>query len=229
MMRVSRGLVPILSLTLCACGGGTRTDLPRGSAAYAIVPAESAVAPKPTPISSFDVLSVRVFGEPDLSIEDVQVGLAGTIQLPLIQEVPVAGLTASQARALIAQRLGERFIVDPQVTVTVKTSNAFNVTVEGSISDPGIYPTTGSTALLDILAQANSPTPSAKLSQVIVFRTINGQRAGAVFDLTAIRAGRSPDPVIMGGDKIVVGYDALRGAFRDFLSTTPLLNFFRSY
>ena len=60
----------------------------------------------------------------------------------------------------------------------------------------------------------------------MVFRTVNGQRMGAVFDVGQIRVGGASDPQILDGDVIVVGYSSVRGAFRDFLSVTPLLNLF---
>ena len=60
----------------------------------------------------------------------------------------------------------------------------------------------------------------------MVFRTVNGQRMGAVFDLQQIRTGAAPDPQILDGDTIVVGYSAVKGAFRDFLAASALLNLF---
>src|SRR3546814_2456299 len=82
--------------------------------------------------------------------------------------------------------------------------------------------------LLQALAQAQSPTDVANLSQVVIFRNIDGRRAGAVFDVKAIREGRTPDPEILGGDVIVVGFDAVKGAFRDFFKMAPFFYVFRS-
>jgi polysaccharide export outer membrane protein len=52
---------------------------------------------------------------------------------------------------------------------------------------------------------------------------------GAVFDLRRIRRGFDPDPLILGGDTVVVGYSELKGAFRDFLSAAPAIAVFRPY
>ena len=79
------------------------------------------------------------------------------------------------------------------------------------------------------MALAKSTTKVAKLDEVVVFRVIDGQRAGAQFDLREIRAGNAPDPVILPGDTIVVGFDSLKGAFREFLASGPLLYFFKSF
>jgi polysaccharide export outer membrane protein len=50
-----------------------------------------------------------------------------------------------------------------------------------------------------------------------------------VFNLNHIRQGRSPDPEILGGDVVVIGYSAIKGAFRDFLSAAPALAAFRPF
>ena len=76
------------------------------------------------------------------------------------------------------------------------------------------------------MAQAKSPTKTARLEQIVVFRNVNGQRAGAVFNVKRIRAGLDPDPELVGGDLVVVGFDRVKGAFRDFLAGSALLNIF---
>ncbi len=69
----------------------------------------------------------------------------------------------------------------------------------------------------------------ARLDQVVIFRTINGKRMGAVFDVGKIRSGGAPDPELRGGDVVVVSFSAVKGAFRDFLTTAPFFNVFRPF
>ena len=83
--------------------------------------------------------------------------------------------------------------------------------------------------LLTALALAGSPTETAKLDEVLVFRTMGDERLGGRFNLTDIRAGRSADPVILSGDTIVVGYSAVRGAYLDFLKAAPIVGAFARY
>jgi len=59
-----------------------------------------------------------------------------------------------------------------------------------------------------------------------VFRTVDGQRLGGRFDLTEIRAGRMPDPQLVPGDVVVVGFSSLRGIYRDILQLAPLVGTF---
>jgi polysaccharide export outer membrane protein len=113
------------------------------------------------------------------------------------------------------------------VTVTVATSVSQNVSVQGEVTQPGIYPINGPTTLLGVLSMAKGETELAKLDQVVVFRTINGERMGAVFDVGAIRRGAAPDPAIQGSDLVVVGYSAARRFWRDVVAASPIFSVFR--
>jgi polysaccharide export outer membrane protein len=175
-----------------------------------------------------DVIRLQVLYEADLSAERLQVDAGGNVMVPLIGEVRAAGLTESELASVIRQRLSQ-FLKRPDVTVSLVTATRQRVVVEGFVTDPGVYDIGGSATLLEVLARAKSPNNRAALEQIVVIRMINGRRYGAVFDLTRIRAGVDPDPTILGGDRVVVGYSALRGAFRDILTAGPLLAIFQPF
>lgn len=219
-------LAAIAALAGCA---GPRPVLPSGAAAYRAIPAETAAGPIDYHIGALDELSIAVFREPELSLDKLKVDAGGNLLFPLIGAVHAAGKTSQELSQEIARRLDARFVRNPQVTVTVTASVSQRVVVEGSVNAPGVYEIGGAATLLEALARAQSPTTVAKLDEVIVFRTTAGQRTGAVFDLRRIRAGLDPDPRILGGDTVVVGFSQLRGAFRDFLSVAPLLAIFRPF
>lgn len=217
---------------LCAgCNGmSVDRDLPRGTAAYGVIPAPDAgTTAAAYRIGALDVLKVTVFQEEDLSFDTLPVDASGNVSLPLIGTVRAEGTTAAELSSEIAAKLGAKYLVNPQVSVTVASSVSQNVTVEGNVGQPGVYAINGRSTLLQALAQAQSPTDVAKLDQVVIFRNINGRRAGAVFDVKAIREGRAADPEVLGGDVIVVGFDALKGVFRDFLKMGPLLYAFQYF
>jgi len=221
-----------LSLVLCAntLGGCTSTDvsaLPRGQSAYATIPASNpnAVSPEYV-IGPFDTLDLSVFQEPDLSLKNVSVDAGGRLTFPLIGSVDAAGKTAVQLARDIETRLGERYLVNPQVTVAVNASVSQQVTVEGAVNDPGVYGIRGQVTLLDALAMANGPTRNAALDRAIVFRKINGQRAAAVFDVGDIRRGSMPDPAIIGGDTVVITSSRAKTAFSDVLAAVPIIGLF---
>lgn len=217
----------VVAGTLCsACA--THSTLPRGAQAQALFPStESADADDSYMIGPLDTVSVAVFQEPDLSAQNAQVDAAGDVLLPLIGSVHAAGKSPPELAALYTEKL-QRYVKKPRVTVTVNSITQ-KVAVEGSVQQPGLYEVRGRSSLLEALAMAQSPTRVAALNEVVVFRQMNGQRAGAVFDVRRIRAGLDPDPIIRGGDRIVVGYSWLKGAWRDFLSATPMVNAFTRF
>lgn len=180
-------------------------------------------------VGVLDTLSIRVFQEPELSFEDVQVDSGGSINFPLIGEVVAAGQTPMELSRSIEARLGERFIRSPQVVVGVVQSAAQRVIVEGNVMQPGVYEIAGSSSLLESIARAQGLTRVAVVDEIVVLRTVEGEAMGAVFDLQAIREGKAPDPEILGGDRIVVGFSGLKGAYRDILSAAPLFNVFRAF
>jgi polysaccharide export outer membrane protein len=180
-------------------------------------------------ISPLDMLRINVFQVGDLSGE-FQVDLGGNMTMPLIGQVRAVDLTTRQLQDLLAQRLGQRYLRNPQVTVAVSQSTRRNITVDGSVRQPGQYPLSGPTTLLQAVAMARGPDDNANTHRVAVFRQVQGQRMAAAFDLAAIRRGRAEDPVIYTGDIIVVdGGSTLRTIQREILSSLPLLGIFRPY
>jgi len=171
-------------------------------------------------------LKVTVFQEKDLSFDQIQVDASGNLSFPLIGTVRAAGDTATQLSNTIATELAKQYLVNPQVSISVVSSVSQNVTVEGDVKTPGVYAINGTATLLTALAQAQSPTDVAKLDQVVIFRNIDGKRAGAVFDVKAISEGRAPDPQVLGGDVIVVGFDQMKGVFRDLFKAAPFFYVF---
>ena len=195
-----------------------------------MMPPASAAGELPSyKIGVLDVLSIRVFQEPELSFEQVAVDAAGTINYPLVGEIIAVDKTAIELSDEIETRLGARFIRNPQVVVGVVSSAGQRVTVEGQVNEPGVYEVAGSSSLVESVARAKGLTNLAVDDEVIVFRVVDGQRMGAVFDLKAIREGRAADPQILGGDSIVVGFSAVRGVYQDFLRAAPIFNVFTRF
>ena len=200
-------------------------DLASGAAAYDVIPA---TVPVPTvyPIRPKDILSLRVFGEPDISSEELRVDDAGKIQVPLIGTVEAATRSADEVGKEIAPRLGAKYLINPQVALAVAEAAPSYVSVEGEVKKPGVYEINGRSSLLSALARAESPTPTAKLDEVVVFRTIDEKRMVARFNIKDIRTGVSPDPMILDGDVVMVGFSRGKGLWQDILKTAPFFNAF---
>ena len=214
----------VAPLAVAALLGGCATveDAPRGEEAYALIPPPPAVG-MDYRIAPDDVLRIQVYHEPGLSLEDAQVSAAGMVRLPLIGDVPVAGLTAAEASDVIAGRLGERYLVSPQVSLFVKQAVGRRVTLDGEVREPGIYPIEGRLTLLQAVALAKGPTRLAGLSEIVVVRQIDGHRAAARFDLAAIRRGKAEDVEILPGDRIIVGLSRAKAILGGALIAVPAL------
>lgn len=219
--------VTCLAISLAACSTSRMSAVPTGDIAYQLVPpADPSAPPTSYVIVPNDVLNLQVFQEPDLSNDALQVDNVGNIQMPLIGEIQAAGRSPSELASDIAFRLRQQYIVNPQVVVSVSRAAKRYVAVEGQVKKPGVYEIDRDYTLLSAIARAESPTDTAKLDEVVVFRTVDNQRMAARFDLDDVRAGLAPDPQILGGDVVVVGYSAVKGAVRDLLKAAPLLNTF---
>lgn len=213
-------------LALAACVG--KPDLPAGKDAYMLFPAPNLEQEAGDyRIGAQDKISITVFQEPDLSLQDVQVDASGNILLPLIGTVTAAGRTTAELSREISERLDSRFLVDSQVSVIVSSSVSQKVTVVGSVTQPGVYEVRGQTTLLEALAMAKGLSRVAARDEVVVFRTVNGQRTGAIFDVSAIQRGEAADPAILGNDTVTVGLSNVKAAWRDALIALPAFAIFR--
>lgn len=203
--------------------------LPSGADAYRLVPASSkeTAAVADYLIGPLDKLDVTVFQEPELSAKEIQVDASGNIALPLVGTISAGGKTASELGSQLEQMFNTKYLRNSQVTVTVASSVSQKVSVQGEVSQPGVYQLTGPTTLLDVISLARGETELAQLREVVVFRKVEGQRMGAVFDVKSIRRGESPDPVMHGNDLVVVGFSSAKKFWRDVVSAAPLLNVFR--
>lgn len=172
-------------------------------------------------IGRSDLLTVSVFQVPDLSFDEIRVDASGNLQLPLIGSVAAEGLTPLELSQTITARLGERYLRNPQVTVTVAEAASQKITVDGAVIKPGVYKMQGRTSLLQAVAMAEGPTRTANAKRVAVFRTVEGRRMVAVFDLTAIRNGQSADPLLVGDDVVIVDTSRLQAFLRDAVAALP--------
>jgi polysaccharide export outer membrane protein len=187
------------------------------------LPASITANPTAYRIGPQDVLDISVFKVPELT-KTVQVADSGTINLPLVGEVPAKGRTAQDIERDLTKQLGAKYLQNPQVTVFVKEYNSQRVTVEGAVKKPGVYPIRGRSSLLQIIATAEGLTEVAEYD-VAVFREINGKRSAAKFDIQKIREGETEDPLLQQGDTVVVGTSSLAVGYQNLLKAVPIGSF----
>jgi polysaccharide biosynthesis/export protein len=224
-----RGWLVVILMLLSACASSHVSEtLPRGAAAYQMMPAATPDRALATyRISPLDVVDITVYGEPDLSAKAVQVDAAGELSLPLVGNIHAAGSTASELSRTLEALLGAKYLKDPKVTATIVKGASQKVAVQGEVTQPGVFELQGPTTLLEALSMAKGELRTASLNQVVVFRNVNGRRMGAVFDVGAIREGKADDPQIIGNDMVVVGFSGARRFWRDVVSSASLFNVFR--
>jgi len=179
-------------------------------------------------IAPMDILTVKVFKMPDLS-GDYEVDLAGHISMPLIGEVAAYDLTTAQLDVALTQKLGEKYLENPDVSVGIKSSTRRSVTVDGAVNKSGTFPVYGPTTLMQAIAAAGGTREDANARRVAIFRTIGGKRQAAAFDLTSIRRGEAADPEVFAGDIVVIDGSAVKAAQKQILNSLPVLSMFRPF
>lgn len=175
-------------------------------------------------IGPADVLDITVFKVPELS-KTVQVAETGTINLPLVGEIPAAGKTTQQVERELTALLGAKYLQNPQVSVMVKENNSQRLTIEGAVKNPGVYPIKTETSLLQLVAMAGGLETTSD-STVLILRTSNGKRSAAKFDVSALQRGQGEDPTLQSGDVVVAGTSAIRSGFNSVLKALPLAGLF---
>ncbi len=216
---------------LAACASGA----PRNAVAGQLLPAPDTTSASGAyeggtdyRIGAQDLLEVSVFGVDELT-QEVRVNSNGQISLPLIGGVMAGGKTIPDLEDAIAEKLAEGYLQDPQVSVFVKEFTSQRVTLGGAVEKPGIYPITGKTTLLQAVAMAEGVTDLADPSAVVLFRTVDGKRMAAVYDLGEITGGRMEDPMIYGDDIVVIEQSGSKTAFRRIIESIPILGVFSWY
>lgn len=179
-------------------------------------------------IAPLDTLSINVFAVNDLDGQ-YQVDAFGDIKFPLIGTFRAAGYTSAQVSEQIEGKLAANYLQNPDVTVSIAESQSEQITIEGSVNSPGIYPIAGDMTLLQAIALSGGPDEFANTDRVAIFRQIDGERQAAVYDLRAIRQQKMEDPAVYGNDIVVVDGNETQQGYREFLRSVPLLALFFVY
>jgi polysaccharide export outer membrane protein len=170
-----------------------------------------------------DVLNITVSQVDDLS-KPFTVDTGGKLLLPLVGEIQAAGRTPAELSQDIAAALKRHYMKDPQVVVAVKEAQSEKITVDGAVGQPGLYALAGPTTLMQAVSLAHGADPKlANLHRVAIFRTINGERRSAFYDLTQIRSGHAEDPPVYGSDIVVVDTSGTKNFLQNFQGTFGVL------
>lgn len=201
----------------------TRETLP-GLAAWPVPPRPGAHAgwpqggaargPAPAVIAAGDLLTLQIWESEEnslltppaqkaVSIEGLPVSQRGTIFVPYVGEITVAGRTVDDARAFVQGQV-DGVLTTPQVLLAVTPGRAHTVDLVGGVASPGPYPLADrATSILSLIAQGGGIAPGLTNPQVRL------QRGGRVYGIAAADLFADParDLVLRGGDKVIVEAD----------------------
>jgi polysaccharide export outer membrane protein len=197
-----------LAVLMCAAAGvWAQSDAGQGAGSSKIPPAAMGAVAQDAPadyvIGADDSLHVSVWKEPDMTAT-LPVRPDGKISLPLLNDVPAAGLTPMQLAASITEKL-KKYIADPRVTVVVVAMNSRRVFVTGEVIHPGAMALLPHMTMLQALSSAGF-TQFASLKKIYLLRTENGQQVKLPFNYKEVVKGKDPQQNILlrPGDTIVV-------------------------
>ncbi|MEX0450092.1 polysaccharide biosynthesis/export family protein [Spiribacter sp. 221] len=126
-------------------------------------------------LGSGDVISIQVFGEPDLSFSDIRLTGAGTVPFPFLGEVQALGRTRAELERTIEAQLRDGYLVNPEVTVNVIRYRDYYVT--GEVRAPGAYPFEPGTTVRKAISRAGGFTDRASRSNIVIYDDERSQEA----------------------------------------------------
>jgi polysaccharide export outer membrane protein len=140
-----------------------------------------------------DMITIRVLGEDDLKREKVRLSDAGTLSFPILGEIKVKGMTVGALEDYITKGLKGRYLLDPQVTVSIDEYR--NFFVNGEVEKPGGYPYAPGLTVRKAVSLAGGFKERAVRDKVTIIRDDDPSQTPKKVDLNA---------PVMPGDTITV-------------------------
>ncbi|MDP2106376.1 MAG: SLBB domain-containing protein [Desulfobulbaceae bacterium] len=139
-------------------------------------------------VGTNDVLKISVYDHPDMETK-VRVNGEGVIQMPLLGQVQIGGLTISEIANKLTSLLADGYIVNPQVNVFVEEYGSKKGVILGMVKNPGAYDLSGPTTLLELISKAGGLTEIAGNSAIIKRDSVAGDAKNITVDLKALMEG----------------------------------------
>jgi len=143
-------------------------------------------------LSAGDEISITVFGEPDLTLSE-KIDQNGLLNYPLLGALQASGMTANELENSITGKLKGKYLVDPDVRVSVAEYR--QVYLNGEIGSPGGYSFKPGMTLDNVIALAGGYTETASKERVILTRVIDG---------VSKRYSMRPSDGVLPGDIITI-------------------------
>jgi polysaccharide biosynthesis/export protein VpsN len=134
-------------------------------------------------LGSGDTITIRVLGEDDLRRERVKLSDAGTVSFPILGELKVKGLTVGALEEHITRGLKGRYLLNPQVTVSIDEYRPYFV--NGMVEKPGSYPFAPGLTVRKAISVAGGFRERAARDKISVIRDDDSRQMPRRVDLNA--------------------------------------------
>jgi len=151
-----------------------------------------------------DIIEISVWKDESLDRE-ISVPPDGIISYPLVGDIEAAGKTVTMLRKAITERLSE-YVPDATVTVILKEIKSLKAYVIGKVQNPGKFPITMETTVMQVLAMAKGLNPFADAGDIHILRRRNNVTVKIPFDYKEVEKGKNlgQNIILQRGDVVVV-------------------------
>jgi len=151
-----------------------------------------------------DVIEISVWKDESLKRE-LPIPPDGIISYPLIGDIDVNGMTVTDLRSAITERLSE-YVPDATVTVMIVSLESLRAYVIGKVNNPGVFSITMNTTVMQILAMARGLNPYASEGKIYILRRKKGIPVKIPFSYKQMQKGSNlkQDIVLQRGDVVVI-------------------------
>lgn len=147
-----------------------------------------------------DTIEISVYRHDDLK-KSVKIDASGKVMFPLIGDIKAAGVGIYKFRDEMQKALA-KYIIDPQVTISITSIQSQKVMVLGEVGNPGVLTLDSELSIMEAISKAGGMTNDAKLSNVLLIRRVNNKPDVVSLDLKkAFKDGDlSQNMKLQGGD-----------------------------
>ena len=151
-----------------------------------------------------DALEISVWRDESLT-RQIIVPPDGVISFPLIGDIDVTHMTVRDVRNEIKKKLSE-YVPDATVTVIILGFDSLKAYVIGKVNNPGEFPITMETDVMQILAKAGGLNPFAAAGKINILRRSQGKNVKIPFDYKEVLKGENLEQniILQRGDVVVV-------------------------
>jgi polysaccharide export outer membrane protein len=151
-----------------------------------------------------DALEISVWRDESLT-RQIVVPPDGVISFPLIGDIDVTRMTVRDIRNEIKKKLSE-YVPDATVTVIILGFDSLKAYVIGKVNNPGEFPITMETDVMQMLSKAGGLNPFAAAGKIHILRRTQGKNVKIPFDYKEVLKGENLEQniILQRGDVVVV-------------------------